>query len=108
MTLLLIYTKSTMSIRNWVFGIWLSFQNIGKILIHMSKKTLRNQPDFTSMVVVKLSYFHLKNFTHMHQLTCMSNSISFLGASKKITSRYYILMMVMYFVVCLLMHLFQN
>src|ERR1700676_1226898 len=55
------------------------------ILIHISKKNLlRTHPDINFLVVEKLSYFHWMNFSHMHLLTWMSNSISFSTVSKKI------------------------
>ena len=54
------------------------------VLMHISEKnTLKNLPDISSMVVERLSYFHLMNFFHIHQLTCMSSSISFFMVLKK-------------------------
>jgi hypothetical protein len=43
------------------------------------------------MVVEKLSYFHLMNFFHIHQLTCMSNSISFFMCIKKDNKQIFVL-----------------
>src|ERR1700691_4522726 len=103
-------TNSIITIRMHVFGICIFFQSIKMVLMHISEKnTLKNQPDINSMVVEKLSYFHLKNFFHIHQLTCVSSSsISFFMVLKKIRSRVLFLVMVMYCAVCLLIYLFQN
>jgi len=92
MTLLLGYIKSIMTIRAGIFAIE-KYSNI--LTLTQKKDALRNQLDIIFMVVEKLSYFHQMNFIHMHQLTYMSNSISFFGVLEKITSKICLLMVVM-------------
>src|ERR1700729_4503311 len=108
MTLLFIYTSFIIVIETCVFKTGEFFQLIKMSLRHKSKNSSKNQTNFSFMVVEKLSYLHLMNFFHIHQLIWMSSSINFFSVSKKITRRAMFLMMMKYFAVCLLVYLLQN
>jgi hypothetical protein len=68
----------------WHLNLFPKYRNGSHVHIR-EEHTLRNQPDINSMVVEKPPYFHLMNFFHIHQLTCMSSSISFVMVSEKKT-----------------------
>jgi hypothetical protein len=62
-------------------------------LIEISKNMPKTQSDIGFMAVEELSCFHLMNFFHVHQLSYMSNIISFSSVLPKNRSKASLFMM---------------